>query len=186
MGQLANLCKAIEAHLSFVVLDTETTGLDDGEICQIAIINHQGETLLDTLVKTVNPIPEQATAIHGITDDMVKDAPLWIDVRNQVIEIIDAKLVLIYNAVYDRRMLHCSDRASRIAHFDYQVNSHFECVMQAYAEYNGHWNDYYQSYRWYPLSHAAQHFLFSPKQAHTALADCITTLAVINGLLRVE
>jgi len=186
MAHLENLRQAIDAHQSFLVLDTETTGLHDGEICQIAIIDDKGNVLLDTFVHTVNPIPESATLIHHITDDMVKDAPTWIDVRKQVIEIIDAKLVLVYNAVYDRKMMHKSDEVWNIEPFVYKEHAHFECVMEAYAEYNGHWNEYYKSYRWYPLSHAAQHFLFETRNAHDALSDCFTTLAVIKGLISTQ
>jgi len=59
-------------------LDTETTGLwrgDGAELVEVALMDETGKVWVDTLVKPEKPIPSGATAVHGITDDMVKDAP---------------------------------------------------------------------------------------------------------------
>jgi DNA polymerase-3 subunit epsilon len=69
--------------LSFVIFDTETTGLmpDNGdEVCQIAatrVMNGkriEGE-VFDTLVDPERKIPASATQVHHISNDMVKGAP---------------------------------------------------------------------------------------------------------------
>jgi len=177
MSYLKILREAIDAYLSFVILDTETTGLYNAEICQIAIIDHQANTLIDTLVRTQNPIPPKATAIHGITDEMVAAAPDWLAVRKQVLEIIDSKLVLVYNVVFDRHMMHSSDRAVGLEEFSYKTHANFVCVMEAYAEYAGDWSEYHKSYTWKTLTVATQRFGFTIDEAHTALADCHVTLA---------
>ena len=54
------------------VLDTETTGLSEtDEIVEIAIIRlDDGSEVINTLVNPSIPISKEATAIHGITDDM--------------------------------------------------------------------------------------------------------------------
>jgi DNA polymerase III subunit epsilon len=98
----------------YLVLDTETTGLHDGEIVQIAIINQSGDVLLDTFVKPVYTIPADATRIHGITDAMVKDAPGWADVLPVVYTLLNGKHVVIYNAVYDRKMMHQSSEKAGV------------------------------------------------------------------------
>ena len=50
-------------HDSLVVFDTETTGLrTSAEIVEISIISVTGAVLLDTLLRPVHPIPEEATA----------------------------------------------------------------------------------------------------------------------------
>lgn len=69
--------------LSYVVFDTETTGLepDKGdEICQIAALRIVGGAVvenekLDLLVNPGRSIPASATKIHHITNEMVKSAP---------------------------------------------------------------------------------------------------------------
>jgi DNA polymerase III epsilon subunit-like protein len=57
----------------WVILDTETCGLDtDAHVCQIGCIElASGEVIIDELVNPGRPIPARATAVHGITDDMV-------------------------------------------------------------------------------------------------------------------
>ena len=69
---------------NFVILDTETTGLSAGhdEIVQIAVIDCDGTTLLDTYVKPQHPerLTERtngrsASDINGITPDMLTSAP---------------------------------------------------------------------------------------------------------------
>ena len=60
---------------NLAILDTETTGLYDAEIVEIAVINRDGEPLLNTLIKPSIPIPAEVSAIHGITNEVVADAP---------------------------------------------------------------------------------------------------------------
>ena len=61
-----------------LILDAETTGLgEDAEIVEITIIDTTGKPLINTLVKPSTPIPAEATAIHGITNEMVRHAPTW-------------------------------------------------------------------------------------------------------------
>src|SRR5688572_29960828 len=107
MSYLDDFRKALTGK-EFLVLDTETTGLYDGEIVQIAIIDSDANVLLDTLVKPVKPIPADATAIHGITDEMCKDAPVWAQITGHIESIISGKLLVVYNATFDRGMMHKS------------------------------------------------------------------------------
>ncbi|KAB7833563.1 3'-5' exonuclease [Streptomyces mobaraensis] len=103
-----------------VVLDTETTGLHSGaRIVEIAVLSSGGEVLLDTLLDPGEPIPRDASAIHGITDADVAGAPRFTDVLVQLTGVLDGKRVLIYNDVYDvgrlrhELTLHYLDRAAR-------------------------------------------------------------------------
>lgn len=64
----------------FVAVDLETTGLDartDAIVALAAIpfVSGVPQEGLVTLVQPGRPIPPASTAIHGITDDMVKGAP---------------------------------------------------------------------------------------------------------------
>lgn len=167
---------------NYLILDTETTGLgNDAQICQIAIINAQGETLLNTLVKPTVAIPPSASNIHGITDDKVQDAPSWADIASQVETILRGQDVVIYNANYDLGVLVQTARAHELK---FNLNFSDYCAMEAFAEVYGEWNDYHGNYRWQSLSTAANYYLADTSDAHDALADCLMTLAVCNGMLK--
>ncbi len=60
------------------------------------------------------------------------------------------------------------------------------CAMQAFAEIYGDWDEYNGSYRWKKLAVAAEHYGITPSNAHSALGDCRTTLAVVNAMAQQE
>lgn len=163
-----------------VILDTETTGLDSSaEIVEISIIEESGRVLLDTLVKPIKPIPAEATAIHGITNDMVATAPSWADIHERVAEIVTSKPLVIYNADYDLRLM--AQTASQYGLTPIETEA--GCAMLTYAKFYGDWNDYKGSYRWQRLTNAAaQQGVVIDGQAHRALADVKMTLGVIKAM----
>lgn len=171
----------------YVVLDTETTGLHNGEIVQIAIVASDGDVLLDTLVKPSKPIPADATAIHGITNDMVSSAPLWKDVLPEVAAAVCDWNVIVYNAQYDRSFLHKTNDAHGLDRIDWKGCAAWYCAMTAFAELYGDWNEYHQNYKWQPLYKAGQHYglSFQPGKQHTALGDCLMTLDIIKKMAEV-
>lgn len=181
---LKQFCEAVNSVDEYIILDTETTGLRDGEICQIAIINQDGETLLNSYVKTARPIPDDARRIHGISDEMVKDAPTWPEIVPKVREILDGQLLIVYNAVYDRKMMHQSGEKSGIEKIEWKEIAQWHCAMQAYAEHYGDWNSYHGNYRWQRLSHAANSEGVTVENAHDALGDCLMTLGVVKAMLK--
>lgn len=166
----------------YVILDTETTGLDSGEICQIAIINSAGNVILDTLVKTANPIPPDASRIHGIYDEDVVDSPTWPLLMPRVREILTGCNVVVYNAVYDRKMLHKTNEAWKLDKVEWKEFSRWWCAMEMFAEVYGDWNDYRKSFRWQKLVTAARYYNLPTEGAHTALADCQMTLGVVKAM----
>jgi DNA polymerase-3 subunit epsilon len=169
----------------FFVLDTETTGLYNAQIVQIALIDHEGKPLLNTLVKPTEAIPAAARAIHHITDEMVADAPSWFEVRKMVLQIVKEQTVVIYNSSYDVGVMRSSDSHNGLEPLNWYKDAAKEwfCAMNAYAVHYGDWNSRHNSYTWKPLIQAANSFNVPTVNAHSALGDCLMTLGVVRGLI---
>lgn len=166
---------------NYLILDTETTGLDRGEIVQIAIIDDLGTTLLNSLVKPFSPIPYEASRIHGITDQHVISAPEWAVLWPAVMTLLNGKDVVVYNASYDLRMLYQSSGAWQIP-TDWAEIACWHDAMETFAEVYGEWNSYHGSYRWQRLETAARHYNLPVVNAHSALGDCLMTLGVVKAM----
>ncbi len=86
--------------------DTETTGLGrSDEIVEVGIVDTEGKTLLQSLVRPVGRIPVEASAVHGITNEMVRGAPTWESVWREVRDLFEGRTVGIFNAEFDLRMM---------------------------------------------------------------------------------
>ena len=77
---------------SFRILtyDLETTGLDilTDRIVEIAVYDPLRKRSFTTLINPQMPIPPRVSQIHGLTDESVKDAPLWNDVGLRFIKFL--------------------------------------------------------------------------------------------------
>ncbi len=159
-----------------VFLDTETTGLypPRDKIVEIAIIDGNGETLLNTLVNPERDIPRVVINIHGIDNEMVKGSPTIEDLEPQLIEILSCKKLIAYNLNFDIRFL-----PMRV------VDSIKEkyCCMLRFAPVYGEWNSSHGNFKWKSLSTAANHVGYRWEgDAHRALADTLACRAVWNYL----
>ncbi len=95
------------AALEAIVLDTETTGLDVRSARIIEIGLHGRHVALDwsSLVHPGGPIPERSSAIHGIDDAAVADAPPFATVWPEAEALIGARLVLGHSLGFDMAIL---------------------------------------------------------------------------------
>ncbi len=167
-----------------LILDTETTGLHDGEIVQVAVIDSDGDVLFDQLVKPVNPIPPGATAIHGITDADVVNAKTWADLVPSLMSLLRDCDLVVYNATYDRKMMHQSAEKAGLPKVKWNAVCNWHCAMEQYAAFHGDWNDWHGSYRWQKLTAACDQMCIPEPDApaHSALGDCLRTLELLKKM----
>lgn len=94
----------------YVVVDIETTGLNYryNNIVELGAIKYKDNVEIarfHMLVQPYIPIPPEATAIHGITNEMVKDAPLIVNVINDYLKFIDNNVVVGHNISFDIKFI---------------------------------------------------------------------------------
>lgn len=174
-----NTFEAMIARGQWLVLDTETTGLGHpAEICQIAVADALGTIRLNSLVKTVRPIPADATRIHGITNAAVANAPGWAEIQPQLAALIEDCDVIIFNAAYDRKMLQLTDEAVGLGKTTYQDRARWHCAMLWYA---AHWGEKgkYGDPKWQSLTKAMAQQKLPVSNAHDALGDVLMTRQLI-------
>jgi DNA polymerase-3 subunit epsilon len=159
----------------FIILDTETTGLGKKDvIIQIGIIDLDGNTLLDSFVKPtkLTRVPEEASAIHGIVINQLNDAPTFKEIYPKFTEVISKKRILIYNADFDSRLIVQTSVQDGFKLKDFKSF----CMMKAYSQFIGEWNDYHQDFKFQKL----------PSGDHSAIGDCMATLEVIKKMANSE
>lgn len=167
----------------FVVIDTETGGFGpECEICQIAILSPTEGVLLDTLVRPVSPMNPRAIEVHGITDQMVKDAPTMRDIIHQFTPERFGRYIVSYNATFDRGALKRSMDAHLLPRLAWEFYGSWACAMDAYAQY--HRLKQYNQVSYMKLSAAARREGIEQPNAHNALADCMTTLALVKAIAK--
>jgi DNA polymerase III subunit epsilon len=167
-----------------VYLDTETTGLGStDEIIEISIVNDDGSIILETLVKPSKPIPADASAIHGILDEEVKSAPTWPVIWQNVRSALFGRLIIIYNAEFDLRMLQQSHARYRLP-WKERFNT-FD-MMKLYSEFRGEWDPKRRAYRFFSLDSAGKMSGITLPNAHRSTADCLLTRELLHYLAELE
>ena len=162
-------------------LDTETTGLSDwDEIVEISILDHNGVVLFDSLVRPTRRISADAIAIHGITDDMVQDAPRWIDIWPEVEAVLRGRQIAIYNADFDIRMIHQSHNVHRVSSIP--LPRDYFCIMKLYAQFYGAWNYTRRSFQWQSLENAGKQCGIPLPHTHRAKGDAALARAVLHHI----
>lgn len=95
--------------VTFVIFDTETTGLDaTSYIVEIGAVKIKNERLIGTfssLVRPPVPIPRNVASIHGITDEVVRDAPSFGRVIDKFLEFAKDAVLVAHNAPFDMKIL---------------------------------------------------------------------------------
>lgn len=152
----------------YVVFDLETTGVSciKDAIIEISAVKVKQGNIVDTfstLVNPARPIPAGATAVNGITDEMVADAPYLHDVLGEFLEFIGDYVLVGHN-------IHCFD-----------TNFIYDAALELYGKpvTNDFIDTLFMARKCLPkLEHhrlvdVAEYFHIDSEGAHRAMNDCI-------------
>lgn len=175
-----NWAKSLFELKNFYIVDTETTGTGNrDEVLQIGIVDKHGEVVLDTLVRPTVRVPYSVTQIHGITNEMLVDAPTFSDVYTDLSIKLAGSVLIAYNIDFDWRLLKQSADAHKLPMFRVKEK---QCAMKTYAKYHGAWNPSQGDYKWQRLGNAALIEDIEVIDAHSALGDVRMTLALLERM----
>lgn len=179
-GQSTALDETALRDLTFVVFDSETTGLDPqkDEVVQLGavrIVNGKivpGE-MFDTLINPGVSIPASSTAVHRITNEMVAGAPGLEAGCRLFHNFAHGAVIVAHNAPFDMAFMHRKAKEIDLR-FEHPV---LDTVLMSAVVFGG----------------SAEHTLdalcdrlsvkISPDLRHTALGDAIATAQVFVAML---
>lgn len=165
----------------YIVLDTETTGLNaaEDELLQVSIIDNEGTVLFDSYIRpTQHTEWAEAERVNHITPEMAADAPTIAEVMPEINDILKRYDKIVgYNVRFDADFLKHNG-----AEFS---NAEYADAMKMFAPIYGEWNDQRGSYKWQKLTAAADYYGYdwsAHEEAHNSLGDCYATLHVYKEI----
>ena len=119
-----------------IILDTETTGMNQNgknhyeghriiEIGAVEVVNRRlTGNHFHVYINPERLVDPEAFAVHGISDDDLRDKPLFKDIANDFIKFIDGGELIIHNAPFDVGFM---DYEFRMAGINFVTASH--CIV---------------------------------------------------------
>ena len=163
---------------AFAVVDVETTGMRPGEddrITEIAVVVVQGsrrELVFDSLVNPGRPIPSRITELTGISDAMVREAPTFRDIADQLLGALAGRVFVAHNARFDWGFVGAEVRRARELVLD---GPRLCTVRLARRLYRGEPS--------YGLDALAHRFALEFPARHRAAGDAIVTGMLLERLV---
>lgn len=170
--------KKLNINKTVVTFDLETTGLNaqTDRIVEIAVIVKHGDKrkkdfIKSRLINPGRPIPEETTAIHGITDEKVRDQPTFHDVAESLADIVRGNVIVGFNSNrFDVPFLLAEFERAGI--YDAFEGCQFIDVFRLYKKFNPR-----------TLANAYSEYCGKSLDAHKAENDALATFEVLEAMV---
>ena len=167
--------------LNPIFLDTETTGFGPYDlVIEVGIVDLAGNVLFSGLINPERTIPEDAIKVHGITDEMVREAPTMKSAWPEVEAILRDRAIGIYNDEFDFRLMKQSVENALLP-WNLHRNQTF-CMMNMFAAWYGEWNRRANNFKSQKLEFAGNFCGIDLPNSHHAVDDAKLTAALLRYL----
>jgi DNA polymerase III epsilon subunit family exonuclease len=164
--------------LDFVVVDVEATGAKTppNRLIELGAYRIRGGRIVDKFQSLVNPqipIPRFVASLTGISNEMVRNAPVFADVAPQWLDFVSDSVLVAHNAPFDTSFL--NHEISRVYPGHRMVNPHLCTVRlsrRALPDLSNHRPDT-----------IASHFSIPIASRHRAGSDALATAEIFLLLL---
>lgn len=187
----------IENIFPFVVVDIETTGFSPTKdsIVEFSAIRYEYPfepvCCFSTLVKPRGVIPKKATAVHGITDDMVADAPSFSQVMQGISSFISGCNIVGHNVKFDLNFLYANgvDLSFDVRYYDTMYLAKYLLRKEGSRQYDHHAGEYYYlpadeaDVSNYKLDTICNYYGIYRNTSHRSLSDCLATGKIFRLLI---
>lgn len=163
---------------TYVVFDTETTGLNAREdtLIEIAAVKMRGQEIVDTFATLIDPermLSSKISDLTGITNDMLVGQPKLAEALTKFRTFVEGAVLVAHNAEFDVGFLRqCADRLGMPAWTEPVIDT----LALARGLYPGEKN--------YKLKTLTQKFSVELVNHHRALADAEATAKVFAQMLQ--
>jgi DNA polymerase III epsilon subunit len=167
--------------MTFVALDTETTGLQPivHRLVEIGAVrfrlNGRELATFQTLIDPHIPIPKEVQQVHGITDKMVRGQPTVEQMMPHFIDFLGPRdtILLAHNAPFDLGFLAMALIRLGIACPPHDVFDTLAMARQLYPTWPSH-----------SLAHVALRLNVTSRAEHRALSDALLVKGVFLAMLK--
>ena len=171
-------------NCSFVILDTETTGLEASKgdkiisLAALKIRNSliQENEFLDELINPERDIPWESIKIHHITDEHVRGKPTLPELQSKINSFLKKSILIGHNIEFDKKFIYQDAANSDLSKRMKKITS-IDTIYLTAALYPDLEN--------YDLSYLCEHFNIKTNDQirHSALGDCWITARLFLHLL---
>lgn len=115
----------------YCVFDFETTGISarSDKVIEIGIVKLRKGKIIETFSSFINPgrhVPYNITALTGITNNDVQDAPYFEDVYNSIKDFVDNSILVAHNLSFDYSFLKNECASAELE----MLNNHAICTLK--------------------------------------------------------
>jgi len=175
----AKECEAGLKKETYIIVDTETTGLDpiQNEIIEVAALKIKGDEILDSFHHLINihkPIPKEIERLTGISQDMVDDGDDKNLVLEEFVQFVGDTTLVAHNADFDLGFIKNHVKLAA----DKEIKNKALCTLKLSRKF-------IQGLVNYKLMTVADHFKVPTPNLHRAMADVEITHQVWMHMIEV-